>query len=176
MFLSRWIYPQATCWPGDAGLSRLFSACSKSTALKMPPGLKSFLQSWLINTLAVLVATGIVKGIHCADWLNLVAATLTLGILNAILRPLLLLLSLPLVILTLGLFTLVINAVLLYLVSWLIPAFQVDSFGYAFLGALVISLVSLVLNSLTGTGRTRFQVRRSKRPPDRDDDGPVIDV
>ncbi len=142
----------------------------------MPPGLKSFLQSWLINTLAVLVATQIVKGIHYDSWDGLLAATLVLGVLNAILRPLLLLLSLPLVILTLGLFTLVINAVLLYLVGRLIPAFHVDGFGYALLGALVISIVSLVLNSLTGTGKSRIKIQRSKRPPDRDDDGPVIDV
>jgi putative membrane protein len=142
----------------------------------MPPGLKSFLQSWLINTLAVLVATQIVKGIHYDGWDGLLAATLVLGILNAILRPLLLLLSLPLVILTLGLFTLVINAVLLYLVGRLIPAFHVESFGYALLGALVISIVSVVLNSLTGTGKSRIKVHHSKRPPDRDDDGPVIDV
>jgi len=142
----------------------------------MPPGLKSFLQSWLINTLAVLVATQIVKGIHYDGWDGLLAATLVLGILNAILRPLLLLLSLPLVILTLGLFTLVINAVLLYLVGRLIPAFHVDNFGYALLGALVISIVSVVLNSLTGTGKSRITIQRSKRPPDRDDDGPVIDV
>lgn len=154
----------------------LFGACSKPTILRMPPGLKSFLQSWLINTLAVLVATQIGIGIHCESWQSLLGATLVLGILNAVLRPLLLLLSLPLVILTLGLFTLVINAALLYLVSWLIPAFKVDSFGYALLGALVISIVSVVLNSLTGTGKSRIKVQRSKRPPDRDDDGPVIDV
>lgn len=134
------------------------------------------MQSWLIDTLAVLVATQIVKGIHYDGWDGLLAATLLLGVLNAILRPLLLLLSLPLVILTLGLFSLVINAVLLYLVGRIIPSFHVDSFGYALLGALVIGIISIILNSLTGTGKTRFEVRRTRRPPDRNDDGPVIDV
>jgi len=144
--------------------------------LKMPPGLKSFLQSWLINTLAVLVAANIVPGIKYDNITGLLVATLVLGILNAVLRPLLLLFSLPLVLLTLGLFTLVINALLLYFVGWLLEPFHVADFWSAFWGALVISLVSVVLNSLTGTGKTRVKFRRGKRPPDRDDDGPVIDV
>ena len=90
------------------------------------------------------------------------------------------LLSLPLLIFTLGLFTIVINAVLLLLVSWLMkPEFAVDGFGSAFWAALVISIVSLLLNSLTGTGDARVSVQRRKRPPPkRDDDkkGDVIDV
>ena len=142
----------------------------------MPPGLKSFLQSWLINTLAVLVAANIVPGIKYDTITGLLVATLVLGILNAVLRPLLLLFSLPLVLLTLGLFTLVINALLLFFVGQLVESFHVANFWSAFWGALLISLVSLVLNSFTGTGRTRVEFRRGKRPPDRDDDGPVIDV
>ena len=89
------------------------------------------------------------------------------------------LLALPLLIFTLGLFTLVINALLLYFVGVLLgPHFQVDSFGSAFLGALIISVVSIALNILTGTGSTRvtFQRRRRRRPKSDDDDGPVIDV
>src|SRR6266446_2128815 len=146
----------------------------------MPSRLKSFLQQWLISTLAVLIATQVVKGIHYDDWLSLLAATLLLGILNTFVRPLLTLLSLPLVIITLGLFRVIINAVLLLLVSTLVPQFRVDSFSSAFWGALVISLVSLLLNTLAGTGETRIEVRRGKPPPPAkkpgDGDGPVIDV
>lgn len=147
----------------------------------MKPGFKSFFQRWLINTLAVLVATYIVPGIHYRDWIDLLVATLVLGILNAILRPLLLLLSLPLLIFTLGLFTLVINALLFLLVGWLLePKFYVDGFWSAFFGALVISIISLILNSLTGTGESRVEVRRGKTSSDRKDGGngggPVIDV
>lgn len=145
----------------------------------MSSKLKFFLQRWLVSTLAVLVATYLVKGIHYEKWPDLLISTLVLGILNSLLRPLLMLLSLPFLVFTLGLFTLVINAVMLLLVSALLGKdhFQVDGFWSAFWGALVISLVSIVLNSVTGTGASRVSVRRGP-PPKKDDDGggPVIDV
>ena len=143
--------------------------------------MKKFLQSWLINTLAVLVAVYIVPGIRFKDdslW-TLFVTSLVLGILNAFIRPILMLLALPLLIVTLGLFTLVINALLLLFVSFLLGRyFVVDSFGAAFLGALVISIVSLVLNFVTGTNRSRIRVVHRRRPPDSDQggNGPVIDV
>ncbi len=148
----------------------------------MQPGtrrLLRFLQSWIINTLAVLMAVEIVHGIQLDNhWYTLIATSLLLGILNAFIRPILMLLALPLLIFTLGLFTLVINALLLYFVGFLLaPHFQVNSFGAAFLGALIISVVSIALNVFTGTGRTRVTFRRGPRPPGNDDDnGPVIDV
>src|SRR5260221_14354400 len=122
----------------------------------MPARLKTFMAQWLIGTLAVLVATRVVTGIRCDDWLSLLAATLLLGILNTFVRPLLTLLSLPLVILSLGVFRLVINAALLLLVTHLVPEFHVDSFSAAFWGAVVISIITLVLSSLTGTGESRI--------------------
>ena len=151
----------------------------------MQPGTRKFLrflQSWVINTLAVLVAVEVVPGIHFnnGSLLTPFIAALVLGILNAFIRPILMLLTLPLLIFTLGLFTLVINAVLLRFVGWLLaPYFQVDTFWEAFLGALVISIVSIALNILTGAGGTRVTVHRRPRPPEgpRDDgNGPVIDV
>ena len=147
---------------------------------KKPP-FKQFLQRWLINTLAVLVTVVLLRGhIRYAETVDLFIASLLLGILNAFIRPIMMLMALPLLIFTLGLFTLVINASLLYLVHWLMgPHFEVDSFGWAFLGALIISVVSVALNILTGTSKARFSVRRGAPPPPakRDDgDGPVIDV
>ncbi len=146
----------------------------------MPARLKSFLLRWLIGTLAVLVAMEIVKGIHYDSWPGLLAATLLLGILNTFVRPLLTLLSLPLMIVTLGFFRLLINAGLLLLVNGVVAQFHVDTFGAAFWGALVISIVSLLLNTLTGTGEIRVEDRRGKTspPPDKagGGDGPVIDV
>ena len=138
-----------------------------------------FLQSWVINTFAVLVAAIILQG-HIAykSPADLIVAALLLGILNAFVRPILMLLALPLLIFTLGLFTLVINALLLALVSFLLkPDFQVNGFGYAFLGALIISIISIALNVMTGGARVTVQRRRPppKRPGD-DDDKPVIDV
>ena len=140
---------------------------------------KRFVQSWAINTLAVLVAVYLVKGIHYEKPLDLVVASLLLGILNSVLRPILMLLALPLLIFTLGLFTLVINALLLYFVGYLLrPHFFVDGFWSAFWGALIISIVGIVLNSITGTGASRIQVQRRKGSIDADTDGsgPVIDI
>jgi putative membrane protein len=141
---------------------------------------KRFFKRWAINTLAVLLAVYVVPGIHFKDhsvWTPFVAS-LVLGILNAIIRPVLMLLALPLLVVTLGLFTLVINALLLYFVSFLLePYFMVDSFGAAFFGALIISIVSMLLNLLTGGSRARVQFQRQRRPPDSGDGrGPVIDV
>jgi putative membrane protein len=151
----------------------------------MQPGTQKlfrFLQSWAINTLAVLVAVQVVHGIHFRDngLLPPLLTALLLGILNAFVRPILMLIALPLLIFTLGLFMLVINALLLCLVSWLMNGyFQVDSFGSAFLGAIIISVISIALNILTGNARANIKIQRRPPPPKKsndDDDKPVIDV
>jgi putative membrane protein len=149
----------------------------------MSPKLKKFLQSWAINTLAVGLAGLIMHNhIHYEKPVYLLAASLLLGILNAVLKPVIMFLALPLLVFTLGLFMFVINALLLYFVGFLLhPYFSVDTFWSAFWGAFIISLVSVVLNSLTGTGRSRVQIRRGgnrRPPPDQGPggSGPVIDV
>lgn len=141
--------------------------------------MKKFLQSWLINTLAVLTAVYVVKGIHYETPLDLVVASLVLGIINSVFRPFLMFLALPLLIVTLGFFTLVINALVLYLVGNLLsPHFSVDRFSAAFWGALVCSIVSVLLNTITGAGKSRIRVERHRPPPTRGpgSGGPVIDV
>lgn len=141
--------------------------------------MKKFFLNWLICTLAVLVAVSIVPGLRYDKPLDLLAASLLLGILNAVLRPLLLLLALPLLIFTLGLFFFVINAALLWLVGALLqPHFFVEDFWAAFWGALVISFISGVLNVMTGNRRSRVEIRRQKAQRRARDDagGPVIDV
>jgi putative membrane protein len=149
----------------------------------MQPGTKKllqFLKSWAINILAVLVAVGLLHGhITYQRWNDLFIASLLLGILNAFVRPILMLIALPLLIFTLGLFTFVINALLLYFVGALLtPHFHVDTFGYSFAGAFIISVISIALNVLTGNARANIKIQR--RPPPRksddDDDKPVIDV
>lgn len=148
----------------------------------MQPALKSFLQRWVINTAAVLVAVYVVPGLNYEKPLDLFVAALVLGILNTFLRPVMMLLALPLVILTLGLFMLVINGVLLYFVSYLLrPHFYVNDFKSAVLGAVVISFVSLALNWLAGTGSANLSVKveRGPRLPPKDPpggSGPIIDV
>ncbi len=131
-------------------------------------------KAWVAATTVILH-----NHIHYRGWVNLLLASLLLGILNAFIRPIMMLLALPLLIFTLGLFTLVINASLLWFVGYLLqPNFVVDSFRWALLGSLIISIVSVALNILTGTGRTRFTVRRRPPPPPPGGtgNGPVIDV
>ncbi len=141
--------------------------------------MKRFLLRWAINTLAVLVAVCLVPGLNYQKPRDLFLASLLLGVLNAFVRPLLMFLSLPLLIFTLGLFTLVINALLLYFVGLLLqPRFFVDSFWGAFWGALVISAVSLVFNVITGVNRPQIRLGHRAAPRDsgHDDGGPIIDV
>ncbi len=147
----------------------------------MEPGTKKYLRflgNWAINTLAVAVAVIILRNhISYGNQIgNLLLASLVLGILNAFVRPILMLIALPLLIFTLGLFTLVINALLLCMISVLLPFFHVDTFGYAFAGAAIISIISMALNALTGNAR--IIVQRRPPPPRKsdDDNGPVIDV
>jgi putative membrane protein len=154
----------------------------------MPSGSKKllrFVQSWIINTVAVLIAVIILgKHISYGDKLqNLLVVSLLLGILNAFVRPILMVLALPLLIFTLGLFMFVINALLLSLLTLLLPFFHITSeggnfsFGYAFLGALIIWLISGALNLLTGAGNARVTVHRRGPPNNRGGgNGPVIDV
>ena len=99
-----------------------------------------------INALALLAADALFAGIAFDTNSAKIAAAVVMALANAYVRPLLLVLTLPLNILSLGLFTLVINALLLKLVSWIIPAFHVEGFWTAVGGALVISLVSVMLN------------------------------
>lgn len=101
----------------------------------------------IINALALLFVAYLIPGVHVAGIGAALLAALILGIVNAVLKPILVLLSLPLEILTLGLFTLVINAALFYLVAKLGIGLSVDGFGAAFLGALVLSIVSFVLSA-----------------------------
>jgi putative membrane protein len=135
----------------------------------------AFIKRWIITTVAVLVAANIVHGIHYDTTVGLIIATLILGFLNAVVRPVLLVLSLPLLLVTLGLFLLVINALLLYWVGQM-KTFHVDSFWAAFLGSIIISVVTLILNTLTKSGNSRLEFRRGKPPRRGDDGGPVIDV
>ena len=118
---------------------------------------------WLINAVALLLAAFVVPGIHLSaarahatshDWLTLAVVALIFGLVNAIIRPILVVLALPLELITLGLFIFVINALMLLLTSWicgrLSVGFHVDGFVAALLGSLVIFVVSLVLSRIAG--------------------------
>ena len=117
---------------------------------------------WIITSLSLFVAAWLVPGIRVAPegWTIFAVMAVILGLVNAIIRPILKLLSCPLIILTLGLFVLVINGITLWLASriavrWFHVGFYVDGFWAAFLGALIVSLVSVVLTALFGNEKQR---------------------
>jgi len=105
-----------------------------------------FFITWLTNIIALIVVVGIIPGIEIHGWQTAVVAALILGLLNAFLRPLVLLVTLPLQLISLGFFTLLVNGFMFYLVSKIVEDFHVASFWSAFWGALVFSIVSFILN------------------------------
>jgi len=108
--------------------------------------------TWVLNSFALFfVMKMIPNGIQIDHFRDLLVATVVLGLLNAFLRPLVLLLTLPVNILTLGLFTLVVNGVMFYLAAHLVSGFHVTGFGSAFLAALLFSIFSSVLNMIFRT-------------------------
>ena len=122
-----------------------------------------FLLRLLINAAALWVAIQIVDGIdHTGSWWSLLFVALVFGVLNASVRPLLTLLSIPLLIVTLGLFIFIINALMLRLTSWVSSlldlGFSVAGFWPALLGGLVVSVVSLLLSIFTGARKVKVQV------------------
>ena len=104
--------------------------------------------SILINTIAVLVTGYILPGIHIANFWTALAVAIVLGIVNAVLRPIIFILTLPLNILTLGLFSFVIMGLLVYLVSAIVPGFKVDNFWWAILFAIIVAIINWFLHSL----------------------------
>lgn len=114
-----------------------------------------FLAHWLTIALALYVCQWIVPGIAFASPPALLVAAIVLGFVNAVIRPILVLLTFPITILTLGLFYLVVNGVAFYLASVVVPGFQIASFGSAVAGALVVSLLSWFIGLFTGPPRRR---------------------
>lgn len=109
-----------------------------------------FILRTLVTALALWVAVSIVPGLQAGSAGTLVLAAILLGIVNATLRPVAVILSIPLTILTFGLFLLVVNAAMLGFVAWLVPAFTVAGFWPAVFGAVVVSLVSAAVDRAAG--------------------------
>jgi putative membrane protein len=107
--------------------------------------MKGWLFRWLLSIFVIILASFVVEGFNVTP-LGAVVGSIVLGFVNAFIRPVILLLTLPLNVVTLGLFTLVINGLLLWFTSALIKGFDVTGFGTAFLAALIISIFSFVFN------------------------------
>lgn len=111
--------------------------------------IKSFLLRWLVNFFGLWTAATLLTGISYQDHFRvLIWAALIFSIVNALIRPLVVLLTLPAIVLTLGFFTLVVNTLMLYLVTFFYPRFQVHSFGSALLAVIIIWIVNYLLNDI----------------------------
>jgi putative membrane protein len=104
------------------------------------------LTRWLVITAAILLASSVLSGIRVDSLKSAVIAAAILGLFNVFLRPVLLILTLPLTILTMGVFTFVLNALLLLLVAYFVEGFEIDGFVWAFFGSMIISVVSWIAN------------------------------
>src|SRR3989344_1739869 len=114
--------------------------------------LKQILLRWACNGIGLWIAAHLLPGIEYSDslWV-IVIASLIFSIVNALIRPLVVILSLPAIVVTLGFFTLIINALMLYLVTVLYSSFEVNSFGAAILAVMIVWLVNFALNSILQT-------------------------
>ena len=110
--------------------------------------MKPFLTRWLATTIAVAVAEQLLTKMYADGWLSLIVAALLLGVINAIIRPVLLVLSLPFILVTLGFFILVVNALMLWIVGKIVPGFHVDGFWTAFFGSIIIGIVNWALSAV----------------------------
>lgn len=110
--------------------------------------MKQFIVRLLINAMALMATATLIDGISANGFWGAIVAALVLGVINAIIRPILLLFTLPLNLLTLGLFTFVINALMLMLTSVFVSGFVVDGFFAALLGSIVLSIISAILTWL----------------------------
>jgi putative membrane protein len=101
---------------------------------------------WIVSALAIVIAAYLLPGVHVSGFVAALILAVVLGAINAFLRPLLVILTLPITILTLGLFVFVINGALVMLASYIVPGFAVDSFWWALLFGIVLAIVSAVLH------------------------------
>lgn len=128
---------------------------------------------WLVLALGVMLATKLVPGIHCNDGGTLVAVVLLLSFFNAILKPLLVLFTLPFIVVTMGLGVLLINALLFLLVGELVTGFDVNGFWSALFGSVVVSITNLCVSAFVRSNEAGPRRDPPARPPKRDD---VIDI
>jgi putative membrane protein len=112
--------------------------------------MKGFFFRLLITALGLWAAAKIVPGVQIDGWGNLLVAALLLGIVNAVIRPVILILTLPLTVLTLGLFILVVNGISLSVVAWLMPGFTLSGLGSAILGSIIVGLTSWFASTFVG--------------------------
>lgn len=126
----------------------------------------SFFRHWVVTAVALGVAAWILPGVTITSLPALAVGAIVLGLVNAVVKPVLVILTLPLTFVTLGIFYFVVNGIAFALAAWIVPGFSVSSFGWAIIGAALVGLVSM----FAGGSRRVHRVKRTK------DDPNVIDV
>ena len=121
-----------------------------------------FVIALLLNALALIITSKVVEGFEIESFWVAILAAIVIGLINTFLRPLLIFITAPINFLTLGLFTFVVNAVILYLAAWIIPSFNVNGAGPAIMGAIVLAVTSTVLSILVAEV-TRSTAKSKKR-------------
>jgi putative membrane protein len=105
---------------------------------------------WLVSAIAIVISAYVIPEVTVDTFITALIVAAVLGGLNLILRPLLLFLTLPINFLTLGLFTFVVNACLIWITTWIVPGFSIGNFGWAIVFAVVLSVVSLIFHTIGG--------------------------
>ncbi len=126
--------------------------------------MRGFLLRWSLLTLSIILVSHLLRGVEVSDLWSAVAAAFVLGLFNAFLRPIFIILTLPVSLLTFGFFILLINGLILWMVSGLVEGFRVTGFWSAVVGSVLISVISFMLNVLVGGhGRVEYIELRRKR-------------
>jgi len=130
--------------------------------------MKNFLIRWLINIIGLLIVSKTMESIEIEGLLTAIVAAAVIGLINTFLRPILILLTFPIAIVTLGLFTLVINGLIFYFVGSVVEGFYVAGFWAAFLGALILSIINVLATFLISVRNGRAFVQFHRRYPGND--------
>jgi putative membrane protein len=121
-----------------------------------------FVINWAFNVVALFVASWLLSGVSYGDeWWTLLIAGVVFTIVNAFVKPILTVLSIPFIVVTLGLFYFLINILMLYLTDWIVGDFEIESFGWAVLAAIIVSVVNWILHQVFGEPERRDVVYES---------------
>ncbi len=142
---------------------RVAKGIARGARKRHDAAMTGFILRSVVTAIALWIAVALIPGLSARDMGALMLAAIVLGLVNATLRPVAVILSIPLTILTFGLFLLVVNAAMLGLVAWLLPGFSVAGFGSALFGAIVVSLVSWAIQRVAGEKALRIP-RNAARP------------
>ncbi|MBI4680945.1 MAG: phage holin family protein [Nitrospirae bacterium] len=125
--------------------------------------IKNYVLRWLINAVGLFIVSKLMASIEIDGILTAVVAAAVIGIINIFLRPILIILTLPINILSLGLFTLVINGLIFYFVGNIVEGFHVAGFLAAFIGALILSIINILATFLIGMGKGKAFIHIQRR-------------